>query len=99
MGLSVTQLDPGPADARGLRQSGALPMTSVSEWRTRGIAEVLTAPDVAAYLKLSISTVYRLACRGDLPGQKVGRQWRFHKAALDEWFRRAPAPNGAGPRP
>jgi hypothetical protein len=34
--------------------------------------------------------VYRLACRGDLPCQKVGRQWRFHKAALDDWFRRAP---------
>jgi len=90
MRLSVTQLDPGPADARGLRQSGGSPMGSV---------EVLTAPDVAAYLKLPISTVYRLACRGDLPGQKVGRQWRFQKAALDEWFRRPPAPDGAGRRP
>jgi excisionase family DNA binding protein len=53
---------------------------------------------VAAYLKLPISTVYRLACRGDLPGQKVGRQWRFHKAALDEWFRRAPVPESGGRR-
>lgn len=99
MRLSVTQLDPGPADARGLRQSDGWPMGSVSEWRTRGSAEVLTAPDVAAYLKLPISTVYRLACRGDLPGQKVGRQWRFQKAALDDWFRRPPAPHGAGRRP
>jgi excisionase family DNA binding protein len=42
---------------------------------------------VAAYLKLPVSTVYRLAERRDLPGHKVGRQWRFHKSILDEWFR------------
>jgi excisionase family DNA binding protein len=76
-----------PADARALRRSNG----SVAEWRTRGMVEVLTVQEVAAYLKLPISTVYRLACRGDLPCQKVGRQWRFHKAALDEWFRGATA--------
>ena len=75
-----------PAEARGLRR----PNGSVAEWRTRGMVEVLTVQDVAAYLKLPISTVYRLACRGDLPCQKVGRQWRFHKAALDDWFRGTP---------
>jgi|SRR5581483_3919533 excisionase family DNA binding protein len=53
----------------------------------RGVAEVLTIRDVAAYLKLPVSTVYRLAERRDLPGHKVGRQWRFHKSVLDEWFR------------
>jgi excisionase family DNA binding protein len=42
---------------------------------------------VAGYLKLPVSTVYRLAERRDLPGHKVGRQWRFHKSVLDEWFR------------
>ncbi|HZS34775.1 MAG TPA: response regulator [Methylomirabilota bacterium] len=51
------------------------------------MAEVLTIRDVAAYLKLPVSTVYRLAERRDLPGHKVGRQWRFHKSVLDEWFR------------
>jgi Helix-turn-helix domain len=43
---------------------------SVAEWRTRGRVEVLTVQDVAAYLELPISTVYRLACRGDCaPGR------------------------------
>jgi excisionase family DNA binding protein len=42
---------------------------------------------VAAYLKLPVSTVYRLAERRELPGHKVGRQWRFHKSILDDWFR------------
>src|SRR5205809_8076448 len=55
--------------------------------KTRGTAEILTIKDVAAYLKLPVSTVYRLAERRELPGHKVGRQWRFHKSILDEWFR------------
>jgi excisionase family DNA binding protein len=58
-----------------------------TERKSRGAAEVLTIRDVASYLKLPVSTVYRLAERRDLPGHKVGRQWRFHKSVLDEWFR------------
>lgn len=59
------------------------------ERRGRALAgEVLTIREVAAYLKLPLSTVYRLAERRELPGHKVGRQWRFHKPVLDEWFRR-----------
>jgi excisionase family DNA binding protein len=53
----------------------------------RGAAEILTIREVAGYLKLPVSTVYRLAERRDLPGHKVGRQWRFHKSVLDDWFR------------
>ncbi len=57
------------------------------ERRRAGDAEILTIRDVAAYLKLPVSTVYRLAERRELPGHKVGRQWRFHKSILDDWFR------------
>jgi excisionase family DNA binding protein len=57
------------------------------ERKSRASPEILTIRDVAAYLKLPVSTVYRLAERRDLPGHKVGRQWRFHKSVLDEWFR------------
>ncbi len=52
-----------------------------------GAAEILTIGEVAGYLKVPVSTVYRLAERGKLPGHKVGRQWRFHKVVLDDWFR------------
>ena len=54
----------------------------------RETGEILTIRDVALYLKLPVSTVYRLAERRELPGHKVGRQWRFHKSILDDWFRR-----------
>jgi excisionase family DNA binding protein len=52
-----------------------------------GDGEILTIREVAGYLKLPVSTVYRLAERRALPGHKVGRQWRFDKAVLDDWFR------------
>ena len=52
--------------------------------------EVLTVPDVARYLKLPISTIYALAQEGQLPGRKIGRQWRFYKPLLDAWLQHPP---------
>lgn len=51
---------------------------------------VLTIDDLAEYLKISKSTLYKLAQDGLLPGQKVGRHWRFHRDAVDDWLRLAP---------
>lgn len=48
--------------------------------------DVLTIDDLAEYLKLSKSTLYKLAQEGKIPGQKVGRHWRFHKAVIDRWL-------------
>jgi excisionase family DNA binding protein len=33
-----------------------------------------------------VMSVYKLAQEGRIPCQKVGRHWRFHKAALDAWL-------------
>ncbi|MEW6116417.1 MAG: helix-turn-helix domain-containing protein [Nitrospirota bacterium] len=49
---------------------------------------VLTIEELAAYLKISKSTLYKLAQEGKLPGQKVGRHWRFHKDAIDLWLKK-----------
>jgi len=35
---------------------------------------------------LSKSSLYKLAQEGKVPGQKVGRHWRFQKAAIDRWL-------------
>jgi excisionase family DNA binding protein len=51
---------------------------------------VLTIDDLAEYLKISKSTLYKLAQEGALPGQKVGRHWRFHREAVDQWLRIKP---------
>jgi excisionase family DNA binding protein len=38
---------------------------------------IITAKEVGQYLKLSESTVYKLASSGEIPGFKVGDSWRF----------------------
>ena len=55
-----------------------------------GPAEVMSIEELAEYLKISVSTLYKLAQEGGLPGQKVGRRWRFQKGAIDDWLRRHP---------
>ena len=49
--------------------------------------EILTMDELAAYLKISKSTLYKLAVDGKLPGQKIGKRWRFHQDAIDEWVK------------
>jgi excisionase family DNA binding protein len=48
--------------------------------------QVMTIEDLAIYLKLSKSTLYKLAQEGKVPGQKVGKHWRFHRVAIDAWL-------------
>lgn len=48
--------------------------------------EVMTIDDLAAYLQVSKSSLYKLAQSGKVPGQKVGRHWRFHRATIDRWI-------------
>ena len=38
--------------------------------------DVLTLPEVAVYLKIPRTTVYKLVHQNKLPGHKVGKQWR-----------------------
>ncbi len=41
------------------------------------MANIITAKELGKYLKLSESTIYKLATGGDLPGFKIGDSWRF----------------------
>jgi len=41
------------------------------------MANIMTAKELGQYLKLSESTIYKLATVGDLPGFKIGDSWRF----------------------
>ena len=49
--------------------------------------DVMTIDELATYLQLSKSTLYKLAQEGKVPGQKVGKHWRFHKEAIDDWLK------------
>ncbi len=47
---------------------------------------LLTAEQVARYLKVDKFTIYRLVTQKKIPAFKVGNQWRFKKSLLEEWL-------------
>ncbi|MFV0534922.1 MAG: helix-turn-helix domain-containing protein [Cumulibacter sp.] len=49
--------------------------------------EVLTTDEAAALLRVSTKTVLSLAREGTLPGEKVGRAWRFLRSDVLELVR------------
>ena len=50
---------------------------------------MMTLTEAAKYVKLHRNTVYKLVKLGQLPGRKVGHQWRFDQATLDAWVGQA----------
>ncbi len=48
--------------------------------------EILTIREVAAILKVGTKTTYSMAQSGELPGFKVGGQWRFRRGDIDAWI-------------
>jgi excisionase family DNA binding protein len=48
--------------------------------------EIMTIEEVAKYLKLQPQTVYKWAQDGQIPGAKLGKEWRFRRRILDEWI-------------
>jgi nitrogen PTS system EIIA component len=64
-------------------------------------SKLMTLKEVADYTKLNENVVDRMAENGEIPAQKVARQWRFDRAAIDAWMaspesRRVRAAFGAG---
>jgi excisionase family DNA binding protein len=51
----------------------------------RTVTRLLTVKELADYLRVHPSTIYRLLKRGDLPGIKLGSDWRFSVEAIDRW--------------
>lgn len=47
----------------------------------------MTIGDLAVYLQLSKSSLYKLVQGRRIPGKKIGRHWRFHRGTIDIWLR------------
>ena len=47
---------------------------------------IMTIEEVARYLKMKPQTIYTWAQKGKIPAAKIGKEWRFRKDLLDEWF-------------
>mgnify|MGYP001035139554 FL=1 len=47
----------------------------------------LTIEELSGYLKMSRSKLYQMAQKGELPGSKIGTQWRFDRDEIDDWVK------------
>lgn len=50
------------------------------------IPKILTIEEASVYLRIPLSSLYKLAQNGKVPCQKVGRHWRFRKESIDLWL-------------
>jgi excisionase family DNA binding protein len=48
--------------------------------------EILTVMELAKFLRVPKSTVYKLARVGELPASKIGKHWRFLRRDIHEWM-------------
>ena len=46
----------------------------------------LSIEEVASWLEVNPRTIYRLVQTGQIPGFKVGGQWRFNEEILKNWM-------------
>jgi excisionase family DNA binding protein len=53
-------------------------------------AEVLTLAEAASYLRVPEEELRQMLGQADFPARQVGREWRFSRAALQEWLRTPP---------
>jgi excisionase family DNA binding protein len=51
-----------------------------------GEPDVLTPEQLAELLQVDEKTIRSLAAKGELPGRKLGREWRFSREAVLEWL-------------
>jgi excisionase family DNA binding protein len=59
---------------------------------------VMTLEEVAAYLRVHQSTVYRLLKAQSIPAFKLGSDWRFNQESIDKWIAQGEQKHAA-PRP
>ena len=58
---------------------------------------IVTVGELAEYLRVHRSTVYRLLKRAELPAFRIGSDWRFDLDAIDQWRLRQTALVESGP--
>ncbi len=51
--------------------------------------EILNIKEVSEYLRIPVSTLYKLIQEGKVPAVKIGKHWRFMKKDLESLFRQS----------
>jgi excisionase family DNA binding protein len=65
-------------------------MTAIAKSRRKlpkvSSKEVMNLSEAARFLRLPARTVERLVNEQGLPGRKIGKDWRFLRAAIEGWL-------------
>jgi excisionase family DNA binding protein len=48
--------------------------------------DMLTIKELSAILRTHPTTLYRLVKRGDIPGFRIGSDWRFRRDLIERWM-------------
>jgi excisionase family DNA binding protein len=72
---------------RAEKEAETVPIVTVPTNPQSVPVRMLTAQELAVYLRVNRSTVYRLLKQGKLPGFRIGSEWRFQLEEVDRWFR------------
>ena len=75
----------GAGEAKGSKSSGAKAPVDP----TLSEVKFLTVAEVAAVMRVSKMTVYRMVHGGDLPAVRVGRSFRVPEKAVHDYLRSA----------
>jgi excisionase family DNA binding protein len=59
-------------------------------FRPTEMLDVLTLEQVARFMQLDEDAVRGLAETGELPGRKIGEEWRFSRQAILSWLEGTP---------
>jgi len=62
--------------------------------RTPELVEIMTLEEVAAYLKVTTRTIYRMLDENQIPAFKIRGTWRFRKDEIEAMTRGENLPKG-----
>jgi excisionase family DNA binding protein len=60
------------------------------------MSTVMTIEEVAEFLRVHPSTVYRLLKRHSIPAFKMGSDWRFNRESIEKWVVEQEVVSGCG---
>jgi excisionase family DNA binding protein len=86
---------PAPAPFTMPIPPGADVVVGRAEFMPGGAPEVLTAEQAAELLQTDADAVRALADAGELPGRRIGEEWRFLRSAVLAWLGGSEPPGAA----
>ena len=61
-------------------------MVSEQPKEPRKLLRWMNIKELSDYVKIPVPTLYKLVLQCKIPASRIGRLWRFHKDAIDDWM-------------